>query len=219
MLERLVELDGKQALDIGCGSGGLVRELTRRGAAAVGLEITEQQLAGARERGGGSYLVGRAQALPVADATFDLAVFMRTLHHVPPNDLVPALREARRVLRPDGVVYVVEPLTEGDFFALTRLIDDELEVREAAQRALADAALAGLERVTTIEYDVRFCIAGLAALRALVVSVDAGRAALFDAQEARLAELFGTLGEPGAQSCERCFTEPMRADVLRLAGV
>lgn len=34
---------------------------------------------------------------------------MRTLHDVPPADLRPALQEARRVLRPSGIVCVAEP--------------------------------------------------------------------------------------------------------------
>ncbi len=221
MLERLVRPGGKRVLDIGCGGGALVRELADRGADVVGLEISQAQLATAVARGGPSgarYVVGRAQELPFDDGSFDVAVFMRTLHHVPPADLIPALREARRVLLPGGVVYVAEPLAEGDYFALTRLVEDELEVREAAQAALAEATLAGLDRVTTVKYDVRLCVADLASLRARLVSVDPERAKLFDAREARLAEAFAALGEDGESSGERCFLQPMRADVLRASS-
>jgi SAM-dependent methyltransferase len=221
MLERLVAPAGKDVLDIGCGGGALVRDLAGCGARAVGVEISEDQLASAvaRDRESGArYRVGRAQELPVDDASVDIAVFMRTLHHVPPADLTQALGEARRVLRPDGVVYVAEPLAKGDYFALTSIVDDELEVREAAQQALAGAALAGLERVDTVDYDVRVCIADLAGLRARTVSVDPERAAVFDAHEAELAEAFATFGEPGERAGGRCFVAPMRADVLRAAG-
>lgn len=218
MLERLVAPAGKDVLDIGCGGGGLVRELAGRGARAVGVEISEDQLSCALARDPGHearYLVGRAQELPIEDASVDVAVFMRTLHHVPPADLTQALGEARRVLRPEGVVYVAEPLARGDFFALTSLVEDELEVREAAQAALADARLAGLERVSTVDYDIDVCLADLAALRAQIVSVDRERAKVFDAREAELAAAFERLGEPGAKPGERCFMVPMRADVLR----
>jgi hypothetical protein len=137
---------------------------------------------------------------------------------VPPAELRDALREARRVVRADGIVYVAEPLTQGDYFELTRLVEDELEVRTAAQDALDRALDAGLERALTLEYDVRLCLADLAALRARLVSVDPARAELFDAREADLAGAFIRLGEAGERPGERCFLQPMRADVLRPAA-
>jgi ubiquinone/menaquinone biosynthesis C-methylase UbiE len=237
MLERLAAPAGKAVVDIGCGGGALVRELASRGARVVGLEISAEQLAPALARAAAApgaaaaqpaqpaqpaptatYLIGRAQALPIDDASVDVAIFMRTLHHVPPPDLAKALSEARRVLRADGAVYVAEPLAEGDYFALTSLVEDELEVRRAAQQALAEASKAGLDRVTTVEYDVRLCLADLAALRARAVSVDPSRAAVFDARSHEIAEAFERLGEPGERPGERCFVQPMRADVLRPAA-
>jgi class 3 adenylate cyclase len=121
------------------------------------------------------------------------------------------------VLRPGGAVYVAEPLAQGDYFALTSLVEDELEVREAAQNALAESALAGLARARTVDYDVRLCLADLAAFRARTVSVDPERAELFDARRAELAAAFARLGEAGPNPGERCFLQPMRADVLRPA--
>jgi SAM-dependent methyltransferase len=219
-LERLAPPAGKDVVDIGCGGGGLARALAVRGARVVGVEISEEQLAGARARDDGHgprYVVGTAQELPLPAASVDVAIFMRTLHHVPMDDLLRALGEARRVLRPGGLVYVAEPLTEGDYFEITRVVEDELEVRAAAQSAIADAGVAGLDRVKTVEYDVRLCLAGLDALRARTVSVDPKRAAVFDARAGELAELFERLGEPGARPGERCFLQPTRVDLLRPA--
>jgi SAM-dependent methyltransferase len=218
MLERLVELLGKNVLDVGCGGGGLARELSGRGAQVNAVETSEEQLAPAIAADGNSgvrYLLGRAQELPLDDSSMDLVVFMRSLHHVPPADLRLALVEARRVLRAGGALYVAEPLPQGDYFALTSLVEDELEVREAAQNALAQAAGIGLERTNTVDYDVRSCLANFAAFRARIVSADPARAETFDARRAELAEAFQRLGVPGAHPRERCFVQPMRADVLR----
>jgi SAM-dependent methyltransferase len=225
MLERLVAPAGKDVVDVGCGGGALVRELAAAGARPIGIEISEEQLAAARghneseaEAGPGPrarYLVGRAEALPLADGSVDLVVFMRSLHHVAPEHLQTGLREARRVLRPDGAVYVAEPLAVGDFFALTSLVEDELEVRRAAQAALADAERVGLERAVTIDYDVTVCLPDVEAFRARTVSVDPERAPVFEARREEIAAAFARLGTPGERPGERCFTAPMRADVLR----
>jgi predicted TPR repeat methyltransferase len=218
MLERLAEPAGKDVVDVGCGGGALVRALSGLGARVVGVEISEEQLApaiagddGARAR----YVVGRAQHLPLGDATADLVVFMRSLHHVPVADMDRALAEARRVVRPGGIAYVVEPLAQGDYFALMRLIEDEVGVRAAAQDALARAGDAGFAREGSVEYDVEVRFADLEAVRGRVVSVDPSRAALFDARRAELAEAFARLGEPGEGLGSRRFVQPMRADVLR----
>jgi len=218
MLERLVAPAGKDVVDVGCGGGALVRELAAAGARPIGIEISEEQLATARARDdgrGARYLVGRAEALPLEDGSVDVVMFMRSLHHVPPEHLEEGLREARRVLRPAGAVYVAEPLAEGDFFALTSLVEDELEVRRAAQAALADSERVGLERAVTVDYDVTICLPDVDAFRARTVSVDPERAPVFDARRDEIAEAFARLGTPGERPGERCFTAPMRADVLR----
>lgn len=213
---------GKDVVDIGCGGGALVRELAARGARPIGVEISDEQLAPAlaADHGSGArYLVGVAEDLPLADGEVDAALFMRTLHHVPVPHLDAALREAARVVRSGGLVYVVEPLAEGDYFELTSLVEDELEVRQAAQRALADSARAGLERDETVEYEVVVRLAGVDAYRRRMVSVDPDRAAVFDGRRDEIARAFERLGEPGEEPGERRFVQPMRADLLRPVGL
>lgn len=223
VLERFVSVAGQDVVDVGCGGGVLVRALAARGARPIGIEISESQLGTAVREDGGTgarYLVGFAEDLPLEDASADAVVFMRALHHVPIAQMLDGLREAARVLRPGGVVYIAEPLAEGDFFELTSLVEDEREVRAAAQRAVADAAAVGLDRAETFEYDVRFCLADLDAFAKRIISVDPSRGEVFEERKALLAEAFVRLGEPGERPGERCFLAPMRVDLLRVdAGV
>jgi hypothetical protein len=114
-------------------------------------------------------------------------------------------------------VYVAEPLANGDFFALTSLVEDELEVRRAAQTAIANADRLGLKRAVTVDYDVTIGLDGVDAFRARTVSVDPERGPLFDARRDEIAAAFLRLGTPGERPGQRCFVAPMRADVLRLA--
>ena len=225
MLERLATPGGKDVVDVGCGGGGLARALARRGARVIGVEVSEGQLEAALAYEGGepgvlapTYRIGAGQSLPLEDGSVDLAIFMRTLHHVPSSELMAALREARRVLRPDGLVYVAEPLAEGDYFELTALIEDELEVRRAAAEAIAGAGAVGLEGEVSVVYDVRFCLADVAAFRARNVAANPDRGPVFDARAEEIASAFARLGEPGERDGERCFRQPMRADVLRRAN-
>ncbi|MDQ6842388.1 MAG: class I SAM-dependent methyltransferase [Actinomycetota bacterium] len=215
VLERLVSPAGKDVLDVGCGSGALVRALCARGARAIGVEISEDRLAVAREQDSvDRYLVGRAERLPLADASVDVVVFMNALHHVAVDQMTCALREARRVLRREGALYVAEPLPEGSFFELICHVEDERHVRRAAQEAVERADEAGLRRVTTVEYAVEGRPMGFRAFQALVVSVDPDRSRIFAEREPEITAAFEELGKPGAVSGERRFYQPMRVDVL-----
>jgi ubiquinone/menaquinone biosynthesis C-methylase UbiE len=220
MLRRHAELTDSDVLDVGCGHGRLTRELAALGARVTGVEISEQQLAAARAADDGSagtrYLVGRAEALPLPDASFDLVVFRASLHHVAPEQMQVALSEAARVLRPDGLLYVTEPLAKGDFYALVSIVDDEDEVRDAAQRALAAAASVGLHHVATEEYELVSLAGDVDALRRRMVAVDPERAVIFDAHRHVLEHRFAELGEP-VDDGGRQFTETMRAVVLSRA--
>jgi SAM-dependent methyltransferase len=217
VLRRHAELAGQDVLDVGCGQGQLVRELTALGARVTGMEISEQQLATAKaadDGAGAEYLVGRAESIPLADGSLDLVVFRASLHHVSTEQMLPALREARRVLRPGGHVYAAEPLASGDFYALVSIVDNEDEVRDAAQRALQHADAAGLAHVATEEYELEALVGGLDALRRRIIAVDPARAEAFDGHRDELERRFVELGEPSENGGRR-FTEVMRAVVLQ----
>src|SRR3954462_5074049 len=133
-LANAIDLRGKVVVDIGCGDGAFVRALSRAGADALGIEVSEDAVARAREKDPAHrYALGGAERLPLEDQSVDVATLMRSLHHVPDPDA--AFPELRRVVR--GELYIAEPLPTGDFFELLRPVDDETEVRANAQAAIA----------------------------------------------------------------------------------
>jgi SAM-dependent methyltransferase len=97
---RILGEGGGRLIDLGCGGGAFAATLAKRGWTVTGVDISEDQLRLARERG---VEVVRADAneLPFDDATFDAAVSVFT--HTDMNDFASALRELARVLRPGGV--------------------------------------------------------------------------------------------------------------------
>ncbi len=147
-------LAGKRVLDAGCGTGVLARSLSDWGARVVGVDPNEEALAVARQAvpTGTFHSVG-AQALPFADYSFDGAVFLNSLHHVPKPDMHPALREAARVVKLRRPIVLIEPLAEGSFFSVLRLIEDETDVRAAAQKVIGEALDGGtFELLERIDY-------------------------------------------------------------------
>ena len=137
-LEGVIEPAGKTIVDVGCGDGALVRHFVRLGAHAIGVEVSEGQLERARAQAenGGTYMVASGENLPFADASAGAILYMKSFHHLPVAAMPLALSEAARVLAPGGRLVAIEPLAEGSFFEVTRLIEDETEVRAAAYAAL-----------------------------------------------------------------------------------
>jgi SAM-dependent methyltransferase len=214
VLDAHLDVAGRIVIDVGCGDGTLVRHLARRGASATGVEIGKEPLRRAREATpvrDERYLDGVAEDLPLEDASADAAIFIHSLHHV--SDLSRTLSEVARVLRPGGTLYVEEPLAEGPYFDVLRLIDDETDVRAQAQQALAGAAAYGLDHEQRLEYDALVRHPGFDSFRDRVVLADAHRCARFADVEPALRERFDQAGEPlqGAFG----FRQPMRVDILR----
>jgi SAM-dependent methyltransferase len=198
-LVEFVDVHGKRVADVGCGSGGLVRWLRRQEADVVGVECGEVMLRMAREADPDhpeSYLEGVGEDLPLPDAAFDVVVYSYSLHHVPAAHMIDALREASRVLRPDGTLYVVEPIAEGAGHEVVKLIDDETERRALAQDALEHADGVGFELVTERRYMSRMVLSDAAALAERVVGVDPRRARRMDEQRVQFVERFNALATP-----------------------
>ena len=100
------------ALDIGCGTGHFTCWLASQGLEATGLDRSAAMLAVAEERSPGiHYTRGVAEALPLADRSFDLAAFVTSLEFVANQER--ALLEAARIARRGlllGVLSLASPL-------------------------------------------------------------------------------------------------------------
>jgi SAM-dependent methyltransferase len=99
------DLEGKDVVELGCGSGYVSAWVARRGANPIGIDLTWNQLASAvkyREEFGIPYplVQGNGEQLPFRDATFDMAISeYGVCLWCDPYRWIP---EAARVLRPGG---------------------------------------------------------------------------------------------------------------------
>jgi SAM-dependent methyltransferase len=157
ILQSLSQGNGLRALDIGCGRGGLAKPIRQAGIRWLGLDPDSAAVEHCAKAG---YPVVRAdgRALPFPDMSFEAAIFLNSLHHLPIALMDTALADACRVARK---VIIVEPRAHGDLADALRPIDDETEVRLAAQASIARCHAAGAklaceEEWTRIEHFADF---------------------------------------------------------------
>jgi ubiquinone/menaquinone biosynthesis C-methylase UbiE len=116
-LDRLIELvnpqQGQRALDVATGGGHVALGLARAGASVIASDLTVPMLHAAR-----SYIQGEgvtatfarvdAQHLPFADNSLDLVTCRIAPHHFP--DVADFVQECARVVRPGGIVGIVDQI-------------------------------------------------------------------------------------------------------------
>lgn len=92
---------GARILDVGCGKGFLLHELTEviPDVQVVGIDISQYSIENAKEEVKPFLQVGHAKQLPFEDDSFDFVVSINTLHNLYIQDLWSALREIERVGR------------------------------------------------------------------------------------------------------------------------
>jgi len=106
ILHLLEANSGKTIVEVGSGTGYFLREVAFFGARCVGVEPSAEMLAVSMSRSGRAidYVRGCGEALPIKDATVDAVLFMTTLEFV--QDVDATIREAARVVRPDGKLVI-----------------------------------------------------------------------------------------------------------------
>ncbi len=126
-LERLHLAPGERVLDLGCGPGDGCALIARAGATAIGLDYSPGMIGQARAEPAltGRLTRGDAGHLPFADASFDKLVCTNSFHHYPHH--LAALREMHRVLKPGGLLGLVDPRRDHLFgWAAIDLVENAL---------------------------------------------------------------------------------------------
>jgi ubiquinone/menaquinone biosynthesis C-methylase UbiE len=118
-----------RGLDVGCGTGRLLAFLHDAwpGLRWTGLDLSPPYLAEARRLIGRTARVklieGAAEKLPFEDASLDLVVSSFLMHELPAPVRTRALAEMRRVLKPGGLVVIVDSIQKGDHPGWDGLLD------------------------------------------------------------------------------------------------
>jgi SAM-dependent methyltransferase len=216
VLADLVPLAGQDIIELGCGAAKLARTLLERhpDSRVTGMEVDERQHAKnvAAPQQGLRFVAGGAEAIPFPDASFDLALMLKSLHHVPGSSMAQALGEVARVLRPGGHLYVSEPVYDGALNEIVRLYNDEGVVRAAAQAALDAALRSGpWEQVADRRFEMPVQFVDFADFEQRMMRPTYADHRIDDAKLAAVRAVFEPhVGPDGAR-----FTRPMHVRLLR----
>jgi SAM-dependent methyltransferase len=114
---QIVPPPGRRTIDAGCGEGRLTRHLKELGHDIVGVDASPTLVAAARESDPSMDIrLASADALPLGDASADLAIAFMSLHDI---DAMPAaVREIARILEPGGrlCLAIVHPINSAGTF-------------------------------------------------------------------------------------------------------
>ena len=148
IISATLPLENARVLELGCGRAWMTRRIAEDFAVArlvatevdrvqhdKNLRIADLPLV--------EFRYGGAEAIDLPDASIDVVLMLKSLHHVPGPFMAQALGEIRRVLVPGGLAYISEPVYAGAFNDILRLFNDERQVREAAFAAVVDAVESG----------------------------------------------------------------------------
>lgn len=108
LLEEIKINPNDSILDVACGNGKFLKMLSDKCAIkGYGVDIAEKMVENARKNCPGmTFKVGSSEHTSFQDQMFDVVTVCVALHHFP--DLKAFAKEAKRILKPEGLVYIAE---------------------------------------------------------------------------------------------------------------
>ncbi|MCK4709202.1 MAG: class I SAM-dependent methyltransferase [Gammaproteobacteria bacterium] len=146
---RLLSLNSKHILELGCGSADKTRNIATSGVdrKITALEVDEiahEKNLQITDLPNVTFVLSGAQDIPLDEESVDVVFMFKSLHHVPLELMETSMQEIRRVLKPGGLAYISEPVFAGEFNEVLRLFHDEQKVREEAFNTLTKVVSDGL---------------------------------------------------------------------------
>lgn len=215
--ESVLSLDDARILELGCGRAELTRAIATGGKnrEIIALEVDEIQHSRnlkIDDLPNVTFTPGGAEAIPVEDASIDVVMMFKSLHHVPVELMAQGLTEVQRVLKPGGMAYISEPIFAGEFNEILRLFHDEQKVRQAAFEAVVNAVESGrFKLVEEIFFNAPMAFENFAAFEQQVIGVTHTNHQLSDEVYQQVRQRFErNMGPEGAK-----FLMPIRVDLLQ----
>jgi SAM-dependent methyltransferase len=209
---------GKTLVELGCGAAFTTRRLAERypDTSIIAFEVDQVQhkknLA-IEDLPNVEFRLGGAEAIELPTDSVDGVMMLKSLHHVPPSLMDKALEEVARILRPDGLAYLSEPVYAGDFNEILRLFNDEKTVREDAFAAIGRIIEQG---TLLIDREIHFLSSsrfeGFAEFERRIIGATHSE---FSIDDSLLEEIRGKFSQHLNAEGVAQFLNPIRVDLLR----
>jgi ubiquinone/menaquinone biosynthesis C-methylase UbiE len=139
---------GRSVLELGCGAGYDAYEFSKQQARYVGIDIAGQNLVRTRTHLGfygyaPQVLCGDVECLPFQNNSFEILYSFGVLHHTP--DIEKSLREAHRVLKPSGELWLAVYHKNSIFYWASLYLKDHIIGKGYKKRTFE-------ERLSMVEY-------------------------------------------------------------------
>lgn len=103
VLDELTDFSKSDVLDIGTGSGHMAHEFSKQAKKVSSIDIVDER----KEKKGYDFKLAQDETLPYKDHSFDVVITNHVVEHTPQQAV--HLREALRVLKPGGHLYIATP--------------------------------------------------------------------------------------------------------------
>ncbi len=154
VIQRFLDLTEKTVLDSGCGNLTFSRILAELGAQVIAIDPDQVQAEINRQTELPSsieFIESGAEKIPLPNRSLDGVFFSYSLHHIPKSIYPAVFKEVRRVLKPDGFLYILEP-TDCPWNQVMKLFHDEDQERADAQAAILELAAPHFESARVVTY-------------------------------------------------------------------
>ena len=147
----------KRIFDMGCANGWNMSRFAQYGRTSIGLDMVPERVHLALHHG--PAMVASGLEVPLADETFDVVYVQHVLHHI--GDVDKALSEARRVLKPDGYLFLIETIEDNPFIRwgrrlYPRWMGDEINAPFTFRGLQRTVSAAQFEILVASQYSVFF---------------------------------------------------------------
>lgn len=135
-----LNLNDKKILELGCGDATMTRKIAENG---FGRDIIAYEVDEIQHKKNLKLKIPNikfklcgAEDIKLKDDSVDFIFMFKSFHHIPKELMPKALKEIKRVLKPNGMAYISEPLFMGEQNELVSIFHDEKEVRKDAFEAI-----------------------------------------------------------------------------------
>jgi SAM-dependent methyltransferase len=162
---RFLDVRQSSVLDVGCGTGSLATLIAGQVKRFVGIDVSSESISEAKKRSPGNefYTYG-GETFPIEDESMDIVFTSCVMHHIPPIGWPKFVAEMARVVRPEGLVAIIE---HNPWNPLTRLAvsscefdrDAVLLSRKTATGLLKESGLAVRDQpyILFFPFNFRLC--------------------------------------------------------------